>query len=336
MSKRLKILTWHVHGSYLYYLSRIHHDIYLPIDPKKDGYLGKTTSYPWPNNIYEILAEDVKYQKFDCILYQSVANYLEDRWHLLSADQRNLPQIYLEHDPPRLHPTDTRHPVDDSNVLIVHVSHFNRLMWDCANTPTKVIEHGVEVPSDIQYLGNLDKGIVVINNIFKRGRRLGYDLFEQARKKVALDLVGMGWEEVGGIGEISHNRLPNFISNYRFFYNPIRYTSLGLAICEAMMVGLPIVGMATTELATVIENNISGIINTNHDVLIEAMLELQKNKNLAMKLSRGAREVAKKRFTIERFVRDWEQTLSEVTIPYSYHLPPDLNHISSLSLEANV
>jgi NAD(P)-dependent dehydrogenase (short-subunit alcohol dehydrogenase family) len=30
---------------------------------------------------------------------------------------------------------------------------------------------------------------------------------------------------------------------------PVRYTSLGLAVCEAMMLGLPIIGLATTETA---------------------------------------------------------------------------------------
>lgn len=31
----LRILTWHVHGSYLYYLSHAGHDLYLPV--RADG-----------------------------------------------------------------------------------------------------------------------------------------------------------------------------------------------------------------------------------------------------------------------------------------------------------
>ena len=41
-----------------------------------------------------------------------------------------------------------------------------------------------------------------------------------------LELVGMGSAELGGIGEVPNPALPNFLSHYRFFFNPIRYTSL--------------------------------------------------------------------------------------------------------------
>jgi len=43
-------------------------------------------------------------------------------------------------------------------------------------------------------------------------------------------------------------------AEYRFFFNPVRYTSLPLAVCEAMTIGMPIVGLATTELVSVIRN----------------------------------------------------------------------------------
>ena len=42
----------------------------------------------------------------DCILFQSRRNYLEDQ-EILSPEQRRLPRIYVEHDPPRETPTDT-------------------------------------------------------------------------------------------------------------------------------------------------------------------------------------------------------------------------------------
>jgi glycosyltransferase involved in cell wall biosynthesis len=238
---------------------------------------------------------------------------LEDQYEILSDEQRNLPRLYLEHDPPRQHPTDTRHPVDDPGILLVHVTHFNDLMWDSGQTPTRVIEHGVLVPENVRYSGELERGIVVVNGLGSRGRRLGSDLFEKVRSQVPLDLVGMRSDELGGLGEIPNHKLADFEARYRFFFNPIRYTSLGLAVCEAMMIGMPIVGLATTEMVTVVHNDVSGYLDTDVDRLAERMKELMANPGLAKKLSEGARRQAQERFNIGRFIRDWDDVFSLVT-----------------------
>jgi hypothetical protein len=254
-------------------------------------------------------AEDVAGLALDCVLSQSARNYLEDRHEILSAAQLRLPQVYLEHDPPRAHPTDTRHPVDDPNVLLVHVTAFNDLMWDSGRTPTLVIEHGVVVPQEVEYVGDLDRGLVVVNGLARRGRRLGADLFARLRAEVPLDLVGMYSEEAGGLGEVGHRDLPAFECRYRFFFNPIRYTSLGLAVCEAMMLGLPIVGLATTEMPTVVENGVAGFVDTDPSRLADRMRDLLRDPGLARRLGRGARRLARERFDIRRFAQDWDRAL---------------------------
>lgn len=311
---RLKILTWHTHGSYLYYLTQAPHDFYVLSKPDRPpGYGGRCGHIPWGDNVIDLPAEQAKETEFDCILFQDDPQYLEDQYIYLTEAQRNLPRIYLEHDTPRDHPTDMRHPVKDRNVLLVHVTPFNALMWDNGDLAVRVIDHGVIVPKDAEYSGELGRGIVVVNNIMRRGRRLGGDVFLQAKEKVPLDLIGMGSAEVGGLGEVLHAALPRFVSRYRFFFNPIRYTSMGLAVIEAMMIGMPIVGLATTEMATAIENGKSGYVDTSVPALIERMKELLANRSLALHLGQGARRRALERFNIERFVRDWDKTFRFVT-----------------------
>jgi glycosyltransferase involved in cell wall biosynthesis len=309
---RLRILTWHVHGSYLYYLTQAPHEFYLPVKPgKPEGYGGRLGGFAWGDNVHDIPAEAVRHQTFDCILFQSRRNYQQDQYEILSEAQQQLPRLYLEHDPPREHPTDTRHVVDDPALLLVHVTHFNRLMWDSGRTPTTVVEHGVLVPEDVNYSGEIARGLVVANGLRSRGRRLGADIFQQARQSVPLDLVGMEAELLGGLGEVPHAQLPAFQCRYRFFFHPVRYTSLGLAVCEAMMLGLPIVGLATTELATVIENGISGYIHTNLDYLIEQMQRLIADRQHAQQLGQAAQAQARSRFHIQRFIHDWHQILEQ-------------------------
>jgi glycosyltransferase involved in cell wall biosynthesis len=232
---------------------------------------------------------------------------------MFSPSQRCLPRIYLEHDPPQDHPTNMQHPVNDPSVLLVHVTPYNRLMWDCGRTPTHVIDHGVTVPSGVPYSGELPKGLVVVNNLKRRGRRLGLDIFEAVRQEVPLDLIGIGSEELGGLGEIGHDELARFEVRYRFLFNPIRYTSLGLAVCEAMLLGMPVVGIASTEMSIAVENGVSGFVDTDIARLVERMRLLLADRTLAGRLGAGAQAYARRRFNIDRFVSDWSQTFSRVT-----------------------
>lgn len=311
--RRLRILTWHVHGHYLWYLSNVPHEIYLPVGRGREGYGGKGESFPWPGNVHEIPAAEVRQTDFDVVITQSHQNWTVDQHDLLSPAHASVPRIHVEHDPPRESPVDTRHPVDDRDVLLVHVTHFNRLMWDTGNTPTRVIEHGVKVPAGARHTGHLNRGIVVVNSMQRRGRRAGADLFQRARRSVPLDLVGMESQALGGLGEVAPTELASFESRYRFFFHPARYTSLGLAVCEAMMIGMPVVGLATTELPTVIEDGVSGFVATDFDSLIDRMCDLLADAGLARRLGEQAAATARDRFGIERFVREWDIALRDVS-----------------------
>jgi glycosyltransferase involved in cell wall biosynthesis len=311
-STPIKIFTWHIHGSYLYYLSQCDFEIYIPLsDKKQEGYIGRGTTFPFGKNVIEVPVAHIKEMTFDCILFQTAHNYLKDQYEILSAEQRELPAIYLEHDPPQQVPTDTRHVVNSKRITLVHVTHFNKLMWDNNDTYATVIDHGVMAPP-ISYTGEIERGIVVINNLSERGRRLGADIFAEVSKQVPLDLIGMGSEDIGGLGEVLHPQLPQFISRYRFFFNPIRHTSLGLAILEAMMIGVPIVALATTEMTTVIRDGESGIIHTDIDYLVRRMNQLLQNRPLAQQLGEAGKQVANERFNIERFRKDWYNLVQRV------------------------
>ena len=316
--RRLKVLTWHTHGAYLYYLTQAPHDFHVLSKPgRPPGYGGRWGHLPWGPNVHDLPVEEAARQSFDCIVFQDDAQFLEDQYELLTPAQRRLPKIYLEHDPPRERPVDERHIVRERDVLLVHCTHFNRLMWDSGDAPTRVIDHGVVDPAlrdpRARYSGELERGIVVINNIATRGRRLGFDVFEKARREVPLELVGMGAEAAGGIGEVLHGELPAFAARYRFFFNPIRYTSMGLGVIEAMMVGLPIVALATTEMVTVIRDGENGFIDTDAGKLVERMKLLLNDRQLAAHLGRAARRIALSRFNIERFVADWNDAFAQVT-----------------------
>jgi glycosyltransferase involved in cell wall biosynthesis len=262
--------------------------------------------------VHAVAYDEVTAGSFDCVLYQHKMHYFDDRLNALSEAQRRLPRIYIEHDPPQENPFEQLHWAQDGGLLLVHVTHFNRLMWDSGITPATVIEHGVIVPLGVAYRGDLQKGIVVINNMRTRGRRLGADIYALVKERVPLDLVGMDAESAGGIGEISNMKLASFCAPYRFFFNPIRWTSLGLAIVEAMMIGMPVIGLQTTELASVIRNGDNGFLHNDVDELCDVMQLLLTDKGLARQWGEGARRCAQQRFHIDRFVADWLRVFAEV------------------------
>ena len=309
--RRYKILCWHIHGSYLDALAQIDQDWYLPVTPDRgEGYGGRRPGMP--PYVREVPAEEVRNLDLDIIICQTPKNFYEDIPAILSPEQQKLPKIYLEHNCPRQHPTDTKHPIDDPNVLLVHVTHFNNLMWDSGRTPTMVIEHSVAIDPSIEYVGDRDKGITVINEMKRRGRISGYDIFCKARESVPLDTCGIKSEEIGGLGDIKYRDLHRLMARYRFLFSPMRYTSLPLAVIEAMTIGMPMIALATTELPTVIQNDYNGYVSCDVEFLIDRMLFLLNNPKEAKRLGQNAKCTAQERFNLDRFRRDWNKAFDLV------------------------
>ncbi len=309
----LNVLTWHVHGSYMQSLAAVPVRWVLPYEEGRPGYGGRSAGFRWSSNVVEVPVHELPSCSFDAVVYQHLDHYQRDRAALLTSRQRESPAVYIEHDPPRASPTDCVHPVDDGRTTVVHVTHYNQLMWDTRN-PSVVIEHGVPMPDRPAGLEGR-AGIVLVNHLARRGRRLGADVFEQARQRLPLDLIGMGAEELGGLGEVPPGDVVATVSGYRFMFSPIRHTSLGLGILEAMAAGVPVIGLATSELATVIRNGVNGFVHTDVEQVYATGAELLEDRALALRLGAAARCTIADRFGLSRFVDDWCRVLDSIVTP---------------------
>jgi hypothetical protein len=311
--RRLRILTWHVHGNYLYALTQLPHDFIIPVMPdNRPDYAALGPNIPWGDNVYQVPVHQLKEQALDCVIYQSRRVFESDAQALLSASQLALPCAYIEHNPPEPHPTDTEHFFHHNHGVLVHVTAYNALMWCSPSTRTHIVEHGVKIPAGVQYSGHIARGISVINHLKRRGRRVGADVYEVTRAQLPLDLIGMDSEAMGGLGEVANMEVAALMARYRFFFSPIRYASLGLSLVEAMMAGLPVVGIAATELPTVITNGVNGYVDTKPERLVDCMRQLLDEPQLAQAWGAAARETALRRFGIDRYLREWEQVLASL------------------------
>ncbi len=304
----LDVLTWPVHGAYMRSLSRVSVRWHVPVASGRLGYGGRGAG--WSENVVEVPLVELPDRTFDVVLYQHHQHYLTDRFTVLTEAQREAPAVGLEHDPPRMSPTDTVHPVTEPGVTVVHVTPFNALMWD-TRAPSVVIDHGVELREEPGSLAR-PAGIVVVNDLAARGRRLGWDVFVAARRELPLELIGMGAGEVGGAGEVEPLHVTDTVAEHRFLFSPIRYTSLGLGILEAMAAAVPVVGLATTELPTVVRDGIDGFIDTDLSRLVRDGRRLLTDRPLALEMGARVRERVAARFGIDRFVRDWSELLTAV------------------------
>jgi hypothetical protein len=316
--RELNVLVWQIHGSYLNTLVQSFagapYRFYLPTKPgKPEGYGGRGPTYSWSPETFEVSAEEVGDLDLDLIVYQTEKNFFEDAREILTPEQRALPAIYLEHNTPQGRINEMVHPIDDPGVLLVHVTHFNDLFWDCGETPTRVIDHAV-MPSTPEgsYTGELNRGVSLVNDMPRRKRVVGGDVFRRASEEVPLDLFGFDSKEVaGGFGDLPQAEVHERMKAYRFYFNPIRYTSLPLSILEAMEIGLPVVALATTELVTVIKDGDNGFIDTNVDNLIRRMQRLLSDPEEACRIGDAGRLTVRKRFGPGRFAADWEAAFEE-------------------------
>jgi hypothetical protein len=325
----VKILIWHVHGSWTTAFVQGSHDYLLPVTPDRgpDG-LGRARTWDWPASAREVTPEALREEQIDVVVLQRARDLELVREWLGCEAGRDLPAVFLEHNAPGLEPGDgpvphTRHPMAGRNdIPIAHVTHFNRLFYDNGRAPTTVIEHGVVDPGE-RYTGELARAAVVINEPVRRGRTTGGDLLPGLAEAAPVDVFGMGLaglHEKYGLdpGRVAlHDDPPQAamhaeLVRRRVYVHPVRWTSLGLSLVEAMHLGMPVVGLATTEVVEAVPAD-AGVLSTRPERLWDAVREFLHDEDAARLAGKAARAAALERYGLDRFLRDWDALLEEVT-----------------------
>jgi Glycosyl transferases group 1 len=310
----MRVFIWHVHGSYTTSLVQGRHEYLLPTLPDRgpDG-LGRARTWDWPPSAIEVTPAEAAEADVDVVVLQRPHELeLAERWLGRRRPGRDVPAVYLEHTSPQGRIADMRHPAADRpDLTLVHVTHFNALFWDAGRTPTRVIEHGIVDPG-YRYSGELPRAAVVINEPGRRGRVTGTDLLGRLNGDVPLDLFGIGARALGGVENLQQERLHDEIARRRVYLHPIRWTSLGLSLLEAMHLGMPVVALATTEVAEAVPPE-AGVVSNRLDMLHDALRHLVHDAEEARERGLAARRAARSRYGLERFLADWDALLEEVT-----------------------
>jgi glycosyltransferase involved in cell wall biosynthesis len=310
----VKILIWHVHGSWTTAFVQGGHDYFVPVMPGRgpDG-LGRARTWDWPPNVVEVTGAQAAELDFDVVILQRPHELegLAEHWLGGRRPGRDVAAIYVEHNAPQGRIAEMLHPAADrADLTLVHVTHFNDLFWDAGWTPTRVIEHGIVDPG-YRYRGDLARAAVVINEPHRRGRVTGTDLLPRLDGQVPLDLFGIGAGPLGGREDVRQDELHGEMARRRVYLHPVRWTSLGLSLIEAMQLGMPVVALATTEAPSVVPAE-AGVLSTDVEELRTGLLRLIEDPAEARARGEAARRAAIERFGLRRFLDDWDELLEEV------------------------
>ncbi len=316
----MRVLVWHVHGSWTTALVQGDHTYLLPVLPDRgpDG-RGRARTWDWPCAAEELTPAELATTDVDAVILQRPEEEeLARRWLGGRRPGRDLPAVWVEHNAPQGRIADLRHPAADrDDVVVVHVTHTNDLFWDCGSARTRVIEHGVVDPGH-RYTGELARAAVVVNEPARRGRVVGTDLLERFAAAVDIDLFGMGTADVahrlglGGADDLPQPALHQAMARRRVYLHPIRWTSLGLSLIEAMHLGMPVVAMATTEVPDAVPAE-AGVVTNRVDRAVDGLRRFVAEPEAARRAGDEARRVALDRFGLKRFLDDWDLLLEEVT-----------------------
>jgi len=309
----VRILTWHVHAAWSTAFVSGDHEYLIPVLPDRGAWgRGRPRTYTWPDRAVEVSPSDLRHAEVDVAVLQRPEEYELARQWL----GRPVPTVYVEHNTPKGDVPLTRHPfADRDDVTIVHVTHFNALFWDCGATPTVVIEHGVPVPEPL-WSGEVPRLAVVTNEPVRRGRVTGTDLFGRFAAVAPLDVYGMGVAALANDRIAVHEDPPQpvmhaAVARRAAYLHLTRWTSLGLSLIEAMLMGCPVVALATTEAAMAVPPG-GGVVDTDVTQLVEAARWYLDDPATAATHGAVAREHAGRRFGVDRFLAEWNRLLTAV------------------------
>jgi glycosyltransferase involved in cell wall biosynthesis len=316
----MRVMLWHVHGSWTTAFVQGPHEYLIPVtaDRGPDG-LGRARTYSWPASAVEVTREEAAEAEVDVVVLQRPHELegLAAEWLGGRRPGREVAAVYLEHNAPQGRVNDMRHvAADRDDLVVVHVTHFNDLFWDCGSTRTRVIEHGIVDPGH-RYSGEVPAAAVVVNEPARRGRVTGTDLLGRLGAAVPVDLFGMQSQRLAGapgvrsVADLAQDRLHAEMARRRLYLHPVRWTSLGLSLLEAMHLGMPVVALATTEVVEAVPPE-AGVVSTRVDVLADAARRLVADPEQARLMGKAARAAATARYGLDRFLADWDALLEEV------------------------
>ena len=316
---RRSILVWPRQLAWTSQFVSGEHDYLVPRDPEQPRQVFDVQRFP---RVREVDIEVLSAAHLDLVVVQHPDELaLTTRW-LGRRPGIDIPAVYVEHHPPRPFAADSMHPVAGRDEFpLVHLTDFNRVMWNNGMAPNCVITPAVADPG-AKFTGDVPAVATIVDEPMRRVREAGVDLLAEIGAHSAVDLWGNGSEPIGerfrpvarlrGRGPAVRPRVLEQLGRRRAYVHTPRWTSLDTALMEAMYVGLPIVAFASTAIPTIVPPE-AGVVSADVHTLALAARGFVVDHAAATAAGKAARDYAVAHFGVERFHAEWNAVITELT-----------------------
>ncbi|MBI2896554.1 MAG: glycosyltransferase family 4 protein [Deltaproteobacteria bacterium] len=309
----VRLLTFNSHEAYVYDLARLGLPMDVVVDLPGHHVLGwDERMRPCPSGVRRIGMLDAARAAYNCIIAHNVTD-------LLMVKTISAPKILVLHsslagrirqEGARLNAAEMTAMVRDYLAIIkgtlVVVSEMKRASW---GLPAIVIPGAVDLDDYRGYRGEIPRGLRVANAIEQKKEYLNWSLHEAVFRDLPCELVGHN-PELGIVAAQSWEALKELYRSHRFYVHTAAAgleDGYNLSLLEAMATGMPVVVSAHGSSPIVTGEN--GFVSDDPEVLRAGVRELLGNLDLARTMGQRARETARNRFPMSRFVDSWREAL---------------------------
>jgi glycosyltransferase involved in cell wall biosynthesis len=313
----LNVLTFPTHERYQSGLGKTNAIYYLFRAPQVKDW--NQTYAPLPEN--HILLNPSKGMRqlpadvdFDLVLSQNKFGQFQIASQL--SRQLHLPLVSLEHTlpvPAWDQPTrDALKRMRGHLNLFISEYSIGQWGWDVADPSVRVIHHGIDTDTFSPNEMLCDRRphlLSVVNDWVNRDWCCGFRLWQDVSRERPVRVVGA----TPGLSEPAKS-VHDLVMAYRsslVFLNTSLISPVPTALLEAMSCGCAVVSTATCMIPEVIRHEENGFVSNDPKELRFYCDLLLKNPDLARAMGAAARQTILERFSLGRFVSNWNGLLAE-------------------------
>jgi glycosyltransferase involved in cell wall biosynthesis len=303
--EKLRILTFPTHERYETNLAKTGHKFFSFQHPKLKKW-DKTTVLPdnyyllnslYPSDDYDLILAQSRFGQFQ--LAQEINQHLR------------IPIISLEHTTitPNFSYNDVMAFGQMQGDVNVFISNDSANVWNSVGISRNlnVIEHCVN--SDLfapsKTLKKKNYVLTVANQFQSRDYCLNYTGWKNITSNIPYKLVG---DNPGlSLPSVGVKKLVEEYNQCSVYLNTTTFSPIPMSLLEAMSCGCAVVSTATCDIPNVIEHGVNGLISNNEEELKEYCNRLLNDEPYARQLGEEARKTIINRFSIERFVKEWNE-----------------------------